>query len=285
MATTGIQVPGNYDVADIPHGCGVFRTFPYAFIPLELLLGAWVWILVAATRVFYPIVQGWVMYVAVSSFFFSLLLLMVYLFGFHRNHCNTWRIIDVIYTGITAIFYLSAAVLQAYATILCDYTIAVALPNIFGINQCFRVLYHLDAAATFFAFLTSLIYMLHSFQSYVRWKSSEKWSRSVCEYKDHMGWQPVLQMWQNFNISHNNYNNIPNILDIFFVYFSIVYYKWDLFLFLVHLKMILLLLAMNGEVCLLRQANQSKYLPIHELGWYMFQTVLWQIHYNATTHL
>ncbi|PIO29226.1 hypothetical protein AB205_0040750 [Aquarana catesbeiana] len=75
---------------------------------------------------------------------------------------------DVIYTGITAIFYLSAAVLQAYATILCDYTIAVALPNIFGINQCFRVLYHLDAAATFFAFLTSLIYMLHSFQSYVR---------------------------------------------------------------------------------------------------------------------
>ncbi|XP_040207043.1 MAL-like protein [Rana temporaria] len=168
MATSGIQMPGTYDVPDIPYGCGVFRTFPYAFMPLELLLGAWVWILVAATRVFYPIVQGWVMYVSVSSFFFSLLLLMVYLFGFHRNNCNTWRLIDVIYTGITAMFYLSAAVLQAYATIFCDYTISVSPPNIFGVFQCVRVYYHLDAAATVFAFLTSLIYMLHSFQSYVR---------------------------------------------------------------------------------------------------------------------
>ncbi|CAI9583898.1 unnamed protein product [Staurois parvus] len=112
------------------------------------MFGAWVWILVAATKVFYPIVQGWVMYVAVSSFFFSLLLLMVYLFGFHRNHCNTWRIIDVIYTGITAIFYLSAAVLQAYATIFCDYTIPVPIPNIFEVRQCSPVYYHLDAAAT-----------------------------------------------------------------------------------------------------------------------------------------
>ncbi|KAM5163910.1 MAL-like protein [Mantella aurantiaca] len=168
MASTGIQVPGNYEVPDVPYGLGVFRTLPYAFIPLELLLGAWVWILVAATRVFYPIVQGWVMYVAVSSFFFSLLLLMVYLFGFHRNHCNTWRIIDVIYHGISAIFYMSAAVLQAYATIFCDYTIPVANPNIFEVRTCSPVFYHLDAAATFFAFLTSLIYMLHSFQSYVR---------------------------------------------------------------------------------------------------------------------
>ncbi|XP_018414322.1 PREDICTED: MAL-like protein [Nanorana parkeri] len=161
MASTGIQVPGNYEVPDIPYGFGVFRTLPYAFIPLELLFGAWVWILVAATRVFAPLVQGWVMYVSVSSFFFSLLLLMVYLFGFHRNHCNTWKIIDVIYHGITATFYLSAAVLQAYATIDCDRLIVPA-------GTCTRLIYHLDAAATVFAFLTALMYLLHSLNSYIR---------------------------------------------------------------------------------------------------------------------
>ncbi|XP_072265575.1 MAL-like protein [Pyxicephalus adspersus] len=168
MASSGIQMPVNYEVPDIPYGFAIFRTLPFAFIALELILGAWVWILVGATTVFYPIVQGWVMYVAVSSFFFSLLLLMVYLFGFHRNNCNAWRIIDVVYHGIAAIFYLSAAVLQCYATILCDYTIPPGPYNVFEIFQCPTVYYHLDAAATIFAFLTSLIYMLHSFQSYVR---------------------------------------------------------------------------------------------------------------------
>ncbi|XP_063774150.1 MAL-like protein [Pseudophryne corroboree] len=164
MATAGIQIPGSTEVPDIPYGFGVFRTLPYAFILPELIFGSWVWILVAATKVFYPITQGWVMYVSVSSFFFSLLLLMVYVFGFHRNHCGTWRLVDVIYHGITAIFYLSAAVLQANATIYCDYSIP---PNSSYTPHCSVTYYHLDAAATFFAFLTSLIYILHSFQSYV----------------------------------------------------------------------------------------------------------------------
>ncbi|XP_044148048.1 MAL-like protein [Bufo gargarizans] len=157
MASQGIQIPANSEVPDIPYGLGVFRKLPYAFIVPELILGAWVWILVAATRVFYPLSQGWVMYVSVSCFLFSLLLLMVYLFGFHRNNCGTWRLVDVIYHGIAAIFYLSAAVLQANATIMCDTEIAT----------CSVVYYHLNAAATIFAFLTTLLYVLHSFQSYV----------------------------------------------------------------------------------------------------------------------
>ncbi|XP_040285566.1 MAL-like protein [Bufo bufo] len=157
MASQGIQIPATSEVPDIPYGLGVFRTLPYAFIVPELVLGAWVWILVAATTVFYPLSQGWVMYVSVSCFLFSLLLLMVYLFGFHRNNCGTWRLVDVIYHGIAAIFYLSAAVLQANATIMCDA----------NIGACTVVYYHLNAAATVFAFLTTLFYVLHSFQSYV----------------------------------------------------------------------------------------------------------------------
>lgn len=120
MASQGIQMPSSLDVPDIPYGLGVFRTLPYAFMIPELIFGAWVWILVAATRVYYYTMQGWVMYVSVSCFFFSMLLLMVYVFGLHRNNCGTWRLVDVIYHGIAAIFYLSAAVLQASSTIYCD---------------------------------------------------------------------------------------------------------------------------------------------------------------------
>nr|XP_033795359.1 MAL-like protein [Geotrypetes seraphini] len=157
MGTQGIQIPGSFDVPDIPSGLDILRRLPYAFIIPELIFGGWVWILVAATHVHIPENQGWVMYVAVSSFVFSLILLMVYLFGFHKNNCATWRIVDVIYHGITAIFYLSAAVLQVNATIMYE-------KGHVGWN---RVTYHLDAAASIFAFVTTLLYVLHSFQSYV----------------------------------------------------------------------------------------------------------------------
>ncbi|KAM4694534.1 MAL-like protein [Discoglossus pictus] len=160
MASQGIQMPSNCEVPDIPCGLQVFRRLPYAFILPELIFGAWVWILVAATRVFYPILQGWVMYVSVSCFLFSMILLMVYVFGFHKNNCGTWRIVDVIYHGIAAIFYLSAAVLQANATITCN--------NAIISNRCTTVNYHLNAAASVFAFITTLLYVLHSFQGYVQ---------------------------------------------------------------------------------------------------------------------
>ncbi|KAM4771916.1 MAL-like protein [Rhinophrynus dorsalis] len=161
MGTQGIQMPTNTEVPDMPSGLQVFTTLPYAFILPELVFGCWVWILVAATKVFYPLMQGWVMYVSVSSFLFSLILLMVYVFGFHRNNCGTWRLVDVIYHGIAAIFYLSAAVLQANATITCNIDITDAT------RPCPVVYYHLDAAASVFAFVTTLLYVLHSFQSYV----------------------------------------------------------------------------------------------------------------------
>ncbi|XP_063297442.1 MAL-like protein [Pelobates fuscus] len=163
MASHGIQIPASTEVSDIPYGLSVFRTFPYAFILPELIFGSWVWILVAAVRVSQVLSQGWVMYVAVSSFFFSLILLMVYVFGFHRNNCGTWKIVDVIYHGITAIFYLSAAVLQANATIWCNINIPAG-----STPQCSVVNYHLNAAATIFAFITTLLYVLHNFQNFIR---------------------------------------------------------------------------------------------------------------------
>uniref|UniRef100_A0A8V0Z0M4 Mal, T cell differentiation protein like n=1 Tax=Gallus gallus TaxID=9031 RepID=A0A8V0Z0M4_CHICK len=78
----------------LPSGPVVFKTIPYAFILPEIICGAWVWILVAATSVSFPLLQGWVMYVSLTSCLISLLLLISYLFGFHRNS-NNWKVLFV----------------------------------------------------------------------------------------------------------------------------------------------------------------------------------------------
>ncbi|XP_053140385.1 MAL-like protein [Hemicordylus capensis] len=149
---SGCPTPEN-----IPSGLDVFRTIPYALILPELFFGCWVWILVAATTVYFPLLQGWVMYVSVSSFLISLLLLMSYLFGFHKNFAS-WRILDSLYHGATGIFYLSAAVLQANATIRSETEVRP--------EELLPRYYQLNAAATFFAFVTTLLYILHAFSNY-----------------------------------------------------------------------------------------------------------------------
>uniref|UniRef100_A0A8D0C1C8 Mal, T cell differentiation protein like n=1 Tax=Salvator merianae TaxID=96440 RepID=A0A8D0C1C8_SALMN len=140
----------------IPSGLDVFRTIPYALILPELIFGCWVWILVAATTVYFPLLQGWVMYVSISSFIISLLLLLSYLFGFHKNF-ETWRILDSLYHGATGILYMSAAVLQANATIRSETEVLAEFTPRY---------YQLNCAATFFAFVTTLLYILHAFSHY-----------------------------------------------------------------------------------------------------------------------
>ncbi|NWW68045.1 MALL protein, partial [Ifrita kowaldi] len=137
----------------LPSGPAVFKTIPYAFILPEILCGTWVWILVAATSVSLPLLQGWVMYVSLTSCLISLLLLLSYLLGFHKNSEN-WKVLDSLYHGATAILYMSAAVLQANATINSEFS-ANGPPN-----------YQLNSAASFFAFLTTFLYILHAFSIY-----------------------------------------------------------------------------------------------------------------------
>uniref|UniRef100_A0A8C4UIW9 Mal, T cell differentiation protein like n=1 Tax=Falco tinnunculus TaxID=100819 RepID=A0A8C4UIW9_FALTI len=117
------------------------------------LCGTWVWILVAATSVSFPLLQGWVMYVSISSCLISLLLLLSYLFGFHRNSEN-WKVLDSLYHGATAILYMSAAVLQANATIRSE------------LSPDSPLHYQLNSAASFFAFVTTFLYILHAFSIY-----------------------------------------------------------------------------------------------------------------------
>ncbi|NXC46837.1 MALL protein, partial [Penelope pileata] len=138
--------------ATLPSGAAIFRTVPYAFILPEIICGTWVWILVASTSVSNPLLQGWVMYVSLTSCLISLLLLISYLFGFHKNS-NNWKVLDSLYHGATAILYMSAAVLQANATIVSELNNAV-------------LHYQLNCAASFFAFITTFLYILHAFSIY-----------------------------------------------------------------------------------------------------------------------
>ncbi|XP_019371634.1 PREDICTED: MAL-like protein isoform X1 [Gavialis gangeticus] len=156
MAQSSLPPPATQTEPVIPSGTAVFKTIPYAFILPELVFGTWVWILVAATSVHFPLLQGWVMYVSVSSFIISLALLLIYLFGFQRNNEN-WRIMDSLYHGTTGILYMSAAALQANATIRSETEVPAAYTPQY---------YQINVTASFFAFITALLYILHAFSIY-----------------------------------------------------------------------------------------------------------------------
>ncbi|KAG2467029.1 MAL protein, partial [Polypterus senegalus] len=83
---------------------------------LRGIFGGLVWILVASTKVFYANPQGWVMFVSVFCFVFTFIWLFLFLLG--ANQSSFWPGLDVLYHGTAALFYLSASVAQAYATIL-----------------------------------------------------------------------------------------------------------------------------------------------------------------------
>ncbi|KAM6280963.1 myelin and lymphocyte protein [Porphyrio hochstetteri] len=145
-------------ITSLPSGLAVLKTFPdVLFIP-EIIFGGLVWILVASALVPAAIVQGWVMFVSVFCFVMSTTLLCLYLCGAHRGS-SSWVTWDVICQETAALFYLSAAVLQAFVTI--SYSRSTS-----------GVIYQESIAAVVFAFLATLTYVVHLVYSLGRWKSS-----------------------------------------------------------------------------------------------------------------
>ncbi|XP_006156688.1 MAL-like protein [Tupaia chinensis] len=151
MASRDPPPTTTYAPPEVPSGVALFLTVPYAFFLPELIFGFWVWILVAATQVANPLLQGWVMYVSLTSFLISLMFLLSYFLGFYKRY-ESWRVLDSLYHGTTGILYMSAAVLQAHATIVSEFS---DLKN-----------YYINTAASFFAFITTLLYILHAFSIY-----------------------------------------------------------------------------------------------------------------------
>ncbi|KAF5888436.1 myelin and lymphocyte protein-like, partial [Clarias magur] len=79
------------------------------------IFGGLTWCLVASTRVFFPILTGWVMFVCIFCFVFTTLWFFIFLCG--GNQSGVWPGLDTGYHFIAVLFYLSSSVALAYATI------------------------------------------------------------------------------------------------------------------------------------------------------------------------
>ncbi|XP_052532331.1 myelin and lymphocyte protein [Tympanuchus pallidicinctus] len=142
--------------SSLPSGLSVFTTFPdVLFIP-EMIFGGLVWILVASSKVSKESLQGWVMFVSVFCFVLTAVLLFLYMCGAHGGS-SSWVTLDVICQETAALFYFSASVLEAIAT---KETLAVTL------------FYRENISASVFAFIATLLYVIHIIYSLRRWKSS-----------------------------------------------------------------------------------------------------------------
>ncbi|GAB1286866.1 Myelin and lymphocyte protein [Apodemus speciosus] len=96
----------------LPSGLSVFATFP----DLLFIFGGLVWILIASSLVPLPLIQGWVMFVSVFCFVATTSLMVLYVIGSHGGE-TSWITLDAAYHCVAALFYLSASVLEALATI------------------------------------------------------------------------------------------------------------------------------------------------------------------------
>ncbi|XP_059984255.1 protein MAL2 isoform X1 [Lagenorhynchus albirostris] len=129
----------------LPVGPDILRTYSGAFVCLEIVLGALVWILVASSNVPLPLLQGWVMFVSVTAFICSLLFLGVFLSGVVTQINANWNFLDLAYHFTVFVFYFGAFLLEVAATSLhdlrCNRTMAVQ--PLLNDNQ-----YNINVAAT-----------------------------------------------------------------------------------------------------------------------------------------
>ncbi|XP_051880967.1 myelin and lymphocyte protein-like [Pristis pectinata] len=140
----------------IPSGVKLLTSIPDLLMLPELVFGGLVWILVASTDVHDPVSLGWVIFVSLLLFTLTLLLLICYFCGWPRNS-TAWCFLDASYHGISSVFYLSAAVLQANTTV----------------REAIKPgpTYRTDIAATVFAFAATVLYVAHAVFSFKRWKT------------------------------------------------------------------------------------------------------------------
>ncbi|NXP60585.1 MAL protein, partial [Chloropsis cyanopogon] len=145
----------------LPSGLAVLKTIPdVLFIP-EIILGGLVWILVASSEVPGPILQGWVMFVSVFCFIMSISLLCFYYCGVHGGGSGHWV------TLVRASDNPQGLPCPAEQDVARHEACA----------QCWSgtVQQKIDCCVfppQVFAFVATLLYVIHVVFSLVRWKSS-----------------------------------------------------------------------------------------------------------------
>ncbi|XP_070691822.1 protein MAL2 [Pempheris klunzingeri] len=166
----------------LPLGLEVLRTYSGVLVCLEILFGGLVWILVASSNVPVPLLQGWVMFVSITTFVFSSAYLTVFITGL-ADHINTdWNFLDVFYHFLALLFYFAAFVLEAATTAANGGAHIKPLANSTGTVMCityprgniFTVLddkqYSINVAATIFAFVVTICYGCSMVMGFKRWR-------------------------------------------------------------------------------------------------------------------
>uniref|UniRef100_G1P963 MARVEL domain-containing protein n=1 Tax=Myotis lucifugus TaxID=59463 RepID=G1P963_MYOLU len=118
------------------------------------VFGFWVWVLVAATHVANPLLQGWVLYVSLTSFLISLMFLLSYLLGFYKRYESWSVLIGQPVHGTTGILYMRPSLYHlTWETSKAGLQLGLSHRGI-------------TVARKFFAFITTLLYVLHAFSIY-----------------------------------------------------------------------------------------------------------------------
>ncbi|KAM4735114.1 protein MAL2 [Anableps anableps] len=166
----------------LPLGLEVLRTYSGALVCLEILFGGLVWILVASSNVPVPLLQGWVMFVSVTTFFLSSFYLTLLITGLADRINTDWNFLDVFYHFLALLFYFAAFVLEAATTAANGGAHINSLPNSTDSVLCityprgniFTVLsyrqYSINVAATIFAFVVTLCYGCSMVMGFKRWR-------------------------------------------------------------------------------------------------------------------
>ncbi|KAM6967978.1 protein MAL2 [Aplochiton taeniatus] len=164
----------------LPLGLDILRTYSGALICLEILFGGLVWILVASSNVPVPLLQGWVMFVSVTSFILSSSYLLLFITGLADRIQTDWNFMDVFYHFLALLFYFAAFVLEA-ATTAANGGIAVrpatnstvvcmSRPsgNVFTFLD--RRQYSINVVATIFSLVVTLLYGCSMIMGFKRWR-------------------------------------------------------------------------------------------------------------------
>uniref|UniRef100_A0A8C5WKT0 Myelin and lymphocyte protein n=1 Tax=Leptobrachium leishanense TaxID=445787 RepID=A0A8C5WKT0_9ANUR len=158
METKNNAVYADVSVANVlPSGLKLFKSFPDVLMIPELIFGGLVWILIAASRVPTPLLQGWTMFVSVTLFIGTFVSFILYIAQIHKGN-PIWTAYDAAFHSISALFYLSASVLEAASLVVYYYY--------------YTRVFQLNIAAVVFAFIATSLYVVHAVFSLLRWKKN-----------------------------------------------------------------------------------------------------------------
>nr|XP_020464033.1 protein MAL2 [Monopterus albus] len=179
-AATSFPVP----TISLPLGLEVLRTYSGALVCLEILFGGLVWILVASSNVPVPLLQGWVMFVSVTTFFLSSAYLALLITGLADRINTDWNFLDVTYHFLALLFYFTAFVLEAATTaanggvsikpMLNNSDTLLHITNPWGniVTNLTGNKYSINVAATIFAFIVTLFYGCSMVMGFRRWRKA-----------------------------------------------------------------------------------------------------------------